>query len=130
MSAVSALSARKSINASASFPALIRDEVVAPGPSRPQVSTAIPSADGPAERPRKRRKRGGSSRKNVGQEAGGGQSQAVSTGDDNDGGTLVLETLNETGSLGIENGEVLSRACEGDLGQNTDEASLESFENE
>lgn len=130
MSAVSALSTRKSINASASSPALIRDEVVSHGPSRLQDSTAIHSAGGPAERPRKRRKRGGSSRKNGGQVAAGGQTQAIDTGDDNDGGILVLETLDETRSPGIEKEEVLSRASEGDLGQNSDEASLESFENE
>ena len=121
---------RKSINASASSPALIRDEVVSAGPSRLQDSTATISADGLAERPRKRRKRGGSSRKSGGQVAEGGQTQAVRTGDDKDGGILVYETLNETSSPEIENGKVLSRASGGDLGQDGDDDSLESFENE
>lgn len=128
MSAVSALSARKSINASASSPTLIQDEVVSAGPSRLLDSTAIHSADGPAERPRKKRKRGGISKKNGGQVAAGGQTQAISTEDDNDGDALVVETLNENKSPEIENGEVLSRASEGDCGQNSDSVSLESLE--
>ena len=130
VSAVSALSARKSINISVSSPALIREDVVSAEPSRLKDSGIIRSADSPAERPRKRRKRGGSSRKNVGNVAGDGQTQAVLTGDDNEGGTLVLETLTETRGPEIENGEVLSKVSEGDFGQNSEEASLESFENE
>lgn len=130
MNAVSAFSARKNINASATFPGSINEDVVSAGPSTFQDSDALHCLDGPTEPPRKRRKRRGSSRKNVGEAVGGGQTQLVKVADDDDGCTLALDTPNQTKDPEVEDGEVLRRASGSDLGQNSDEASLESFENE